>query len=70
MKAINIKWDTDGEKVDLPNEIEIPPFINGCDSDICEDQKQGKPCSLVEEAISNYITDETGFCHTGFDIIM
>lgn len=24
MKAINIKWDTDGEIVDLPNEIEIP----------------------------------------------
>ena len=24
MKAINIKWDTDGEKIDLPKEIEIP----------------------------------------------
>lgn len=24
MKAINIKWDTDGEKIDLPTEIEIP----------------------------------------------
>lgn len=24
MKAINILWDTDGEKIDLPTEIEIP----------------------------------------------
>lgn len=25
MKAINIKWDTDGEDIELPSEIEIPP---------------------------------------------
>lgn len=24
MKAINIEWDTDGEEVSLPTEIEIP----------------------------------------------
>ena len=24
-KAINIIWDTDGEDVDLPTEIELPP---------------------------------------------
>lgn len=24
MRAYNIKWDTDGEEVNLPNEIEIP----------------------------------------------
>ncbi len=27
MKAINIKWDTDGENIPLPNEIEIPSNI-------------------------------------------
>ena len=24
MKAINIKWDTDNEMIDLPTEVEIP----------------------------------------------
>ena len=24
MKAVNIEWDTDGEDVELPKEIEIP----------------------------------------------
>lgn len=24
MKAVNIIWDTDGEKIKFPNEIEIP----------------------------------------------
>lgn len=50
MKAINIIWDTDGENVTLPNEIEIPN-------------------TMIElEAISDYITDETGFCHKGFEL--
>lgn len=49
-KAVNIKWDTDGEVVDLPTEIEIPNDIKD------------------EDDISDYITDKTGFCHTGFEI--
>lgn len=51
LKAINIKWDTDGEKIDLPTEIDIPEGITD------------------EEEISDYISDETGFCHYGFDLI-
>ncbi len=33
-KAINIKWETDGYEVDLPNEVDIPErFVdkNGVD---------------------------------------
>lgn len=52
MKAINIVWDTDGENISLPTEIEIP-------DDIVDD----------EDEISDYITDQTGFCHYGFDIV-
>ncbi len=51
MKAINIKWDTDGDMElldELPTEIEIP---NGMTD---------------EEEISDYLSDETGFCHEGF----
>lgn len=53
MKAINIKWDTDGEEEileSLPTEIDIPEWM--------ED----------EDEISDYISDETGFCHNGFEL--
>lgn len=52
MKAINIIWDTDGENVTLPNEIEIPFDMTN------------------EDEISDYISDETGFCHNGFELIV
>lgn len=56
MKAINIDWDIDQEDiengVDLPTEIEIPADIDPDDDD----------------AISDYLSDVTGFCHNGFDL--
>lgn len=52
MKAINILWDTDGEDVTLPTEIEIPDNID----------------PENEDAISDYISDVTGFCHKGFGL--
>lgn len=52
MKAVNILWDTDGEDVVLPNEIEIPYGI------------------IDEDEISDYISEETGFCHCGFELIV
>lgn len=51
LRAINILWDTDGEPVDLPNEIDIPENMTD------------------EDEISDYLSDETGFCHKGFDLI-
>ena len=53
MKAINIKWDTDSEKVNLPNEIEIPDWVDKEDDD----------------EISDYLSDTTGFCHFGFELV-
>lgn len=50
MKAVNIKWDTDGEDVTLPTEIEIPEYLEDDDD------------------ISNYISDQTGFCNLGFEL--
>ena len=52
MKAINIIWDTDGEYVEFPNEIELPFGM------------------VDEDEISDYISDETGFCHNGFELII
>ena len=52
----NIQWDTDGEDVDLPNELEI----------ILPDDEELNSPEEIEEYISNEITNETGFCHFGF----
>ena len=53
MKAINILWDTDGEEVNLPNEIEIPDWVDKEDDD----------------EISDYLSDTTGFCHFSFELV-
>lgn len=68
MKAINIKWDvTDGaedmtkEEMDeilstLPTEVEIPSYLITDEDDSLED-------------ISDWLSDEYGFCHNGFELV-
>lgn len=54
MKAVDIKWDTDGDDKlfqTLPTEMEIP-----------EDMTD-------EEEISDWLSEETGFCHKGYDLV-
>ena len=52
MKAINIIWD-----VDNPKDLELLPT----EIDIPDEMND-------EDEISDYITDETGFCHKGFEL--
>lgn len=57
--AYNIKWDTDGDMKlfkTLPQEIEIP-------EEVWEDYDDGN-----DDAISDYVSNVTGFCHYGFEI--
>lgn len=59
MKAINIKWDSDGDMQllnELPTEIKIPENLMNDVSDYAE-------------KVSDYISDQTGFCHYGFDLV-
>ena len=60
MKAINILWDVDAEEdIDfLPDAVEIP-----------DDVIRHAYGNDVEEAISDYLTDLTGYCHRGFELI-
>lgn len=54
MKAINIKWDTNGDMeclYELPMEIDIPEGMTDIDE------------------ISDYLSDQEGFCHNGFDLV-
>ena len=62
LKAINIKWDTDGDMEvlnELPMEMNIPDKLE-------EMYKKDKEYALDE--ISDWLSDETGFCHDGFEI--
>lgn len=52
-KAVNIQWDIDPEDMDS---VELPTEI-----DIPEEIQD-------EEAISDYISEVTGFCHKGFEL--
>ena len=64
LKAINIKWDTDGDKEvlnELPTEMIIPDELE-------EMHKKDKEYALEE--ISDWLSDETGFCHDGFEVVM
>lgn len=47
VKVFNIDYDTDGEEVDLPQELTL------------------EVTSLSE--LEDKISDETGFCHWGFE---
>lgn len=53
-RVYNIDWDTDGEDVDLPNEIEVNVPAEVVDYDD------------VNDYISDWLSDEYGFCHNGF----
>ena len=50
----DIKYDTDGEDVSLPKELEI---------EVPEEIEDGYE---IDEYISDKISDLTGFCHKGF----
>ena len=53
MKAVNIQWDVDGDYEALED---LPTEI-----EIPEGMTD-------EEEISDYISNETGFCHYGFEL--
>lgn len=62
LKAKNIKWDTDGDMEvfnELPTEMIVPDELE-------EMYKKDKEYALEE--ISDWLSDETGFCHDGFEI--
>lgn len=56
MKAINIEWDIDDFEGDLDELQMLPNEI-----DI--------PKNLTDDDISDYISEVTGFCHKGFELV-
>ena len=69
LKAINIKWDTNGDKEalqDLPTEMIIPNYL---EEYYYRDRKYEEDRRYVTEEISDWLSDETGFCHAGFEVV-
>ena len=54
VRAYDIEWDTDGEDIEIPTEVELEVDI----SDM-EDEEE------LADYISDHISDETGWCHNG-----
>lgn len=64
LKAINIKWDTDGDMEvlnELPTELIIP-------DDLEELYKRKEDREYALEGIADWLSEDTGFCHDGFEI--
>ena len=59
-KVYDINWDVDNEKerTFLPSVMRVPIF-----DDSVEDVNNREE---IEEYISEYITEDTGYCHDGF----
>ena len=56
----NIKWDTDGEDVDLPKRVIVNVTIDN--ADLLED------INGYADNLSDYLSDTYGFCHEGFKV--
>lgn len=57
MKAVDIQWDTDGmhpHVLGLPSEIELPNELTEGEIDY--------------DGIEDYLSNVTGFCHSGYDL--
>ena len=57
MKAVNILWDVDDEDGVSKEEIlaQLPTEIE-------------IPDGIDEEGVADYLSDETGYCHFGFEL--
>ena len=63
MRAVNIMWDidTDFEGNPLPTEVEIPDEY-ATDPEMLSDR------DLLEDTISDWLSDTYDMCHNGFRI--
>lgn len=57
-EVIDIKWDTDGEDIGLPDKMIVHVDIENFEDDY-----------EISEYISDEISNMTGFCHFGFNTI-
>ena len=63
VKVTDIKWEADDmeDVKDLPTSMEVAVPLS-----IFEDESEDDYEYVADEFVSNYITDEVGFCHNGY----
>lgn len=64
MKATNISWETDGQEVSLPNEVDLPFGI--VDTTCCENWQE---CENNSESVNDYLSDKYGWLVNNYSII-
>lgn len=68
MKITNIKWDTDGDEevfATLPQEIDVPEyFLEKKNFEVNGEYSRDE----MLDQLSDWLSDEYGFCHGGFDV--
>ncbi|RHP33075.1 hypothetical protein DWZ61_05210 [Clostridium sp. AF34-10BH] len=68
MKITNIKWDTDGDEevfATLPQEIDVPEyFLEKKNFEVDGEYSRDE----MLDQLSDWLSDEYGFCHGGFDV--
>lgn len=67
--ATNIKWDTDGDLEifeSLPQRVELPKE-RFCRENYIDEDGEYDEYALAEDA-SDFLSEEYGFCHAGFDL--
>ena len=57
-EVINIQWDSEGKYIEPEMKIEIP------DDELADMDKDE-----IEERISDELSNESGYCHFGFQIL-
>jgi len=63
VRVFNIKWDTDGEDIEIRTEMELT-VLRSCFDDVNE---KDSVIDTIEEYIADEISNISGFCHDGFD---
>ena len=57
LKAVNIKWDVTDDDIDE------------MDDEACEILESLPTEMIIPEGISDWLSDETGYCHDGFRLV-
>jgi hypothetical protein len=63
--AKNINWETDGEDIELPQDVELPDGV--VDTTCCKDWQN---CENNSESVNNYLSDTYGWLINDYDIVL
>lgn len=63
--AFDITWDTDGNDVNLPSEVDVSDLLRDY---ICDNKYNYFDKTDFENVVSDYLSETYGYCHLGFGL--